>query len=94
MDFILMLLTMVLGVLFLKFPMAAARIPALWTKFIFENILPNMKVNPTLEEAFYLVEHDTIEYAKRFSGQLTVMRISGIVFLFIAITGFCIMAVN
>ena len=94
MDLILMILIMVLGVLFLKFPVAAARIPGLWTKFIFENLLPNMKVTPTLEEVFYLIEHDPVGFAKRFYGQLALVRISGIVLLLIAITGFCMMAVS
>ena len=80
-----------LGILFLSTPMTIARVIASWAKFVFTNLFPKQTPTPKVVDALHLIENNPAEYVLRFSHQLAIIRITGLVALFISLSGVCIM---
>jgi len=80
-----------IGTVCLRDPMKMVNILALYAQLIFGKLLPYLDSKSELKEALILIRTNPSEYEKRFSFQLTLVRLTGYVALFVSVTGACIL---
>ena len=85
---------LILGVTFVRAPMAIARAIVWWTKVSLRNpLFAGFKRDPKLEEALRLMETNPAQYEEAFYWQIARIRRIGWVAVVVSLLGACILAV-